>query len=82
MRQGQSPKDAAIDALRRIASQTIDPRLLNDQGRPNFNVNFYVLDRHGNHAGVAFQGGEDRKYAVCDENGPRHEPIEGIYDGV
>jgi N4-(beta-N-acetylglucosaminyl)-L-asparaginase len=79
MRQGRAPKDAAIAALERIASQTVDGRLLTDDGRPDFNVSFYVIDRHGNHAGVAFYGGEDRQYAVCDANGPRHEPIEGIY---
>jgi N4-(beta-N-acetylglucosaminyl)-L-asparaginase len=82
MRQGQTPKDAAVAALQRIASQTVDARLLTEEGRPDFNVNFYVLDRRGNHAGVAFYGGADRRYAVCDENGPRHEPIEAIYGDV
>lgn len=79
MRYGLAPKDAAIEALRRIASYTVDPRLLTEDGRPGFNVSFYVLDRHGNHAGVAFYGGADRNYAVCDDNGPRHEPIDGLY---
>jgi N4-(beta-N-acetylglucosaminyl)-L-asparaginase len=79
MRQGMAPKDAGMAALKRIASYTVDPRLLNDDGLPDFNVNFYVLDRSGRHAGVALYGGPDRKYAVCDENGPRHEPIEGLF---
>ena len=80
MRQGMGPKDAGMSALTRIASYTIDPRLLREDGRPDFNVNFYVLDNRGNHAGVAFYGGEERSYyAVCDENGPRHEPIEGLF---
>lgn len=78
MRQGLAPKDAGMSALQRIASYTVDPRLLTDDDRPDFNVNFYVLDREGNHAGVAFYGGEGRNYAVCDDNGPRHEPIEGL----
>lgn len=79
MRQGMGPKDAGMGALQRIASNTIDPRLLNEQGRPAFNVNFYVLDKSGNHAGVAFYGEDGRNYAICDENGPRHEPIEGLF---
>ncbi len=76
MRQGMTPKDAGMAALTRIASYQVDSRLLNEDGQPDFNVNFYVLDRAGNHAGVALYGG--RNYAVCDENGPRHEPIEGL----
>jgi len=79
LRQGLSPKDAGMGALKRIAGYTVDPRLLDDQGRPDFNVSFYVLDKAGNHAGVAFYGGPDHNYAVCDEHGPRHEAIEGLY---
>jgi hypothetical protein len=36
MRQGMSPKDAGMTALKRIKSQTIEKRLLNDRGEPNF----------------------------------------------
>ncbi len=79
MRQGMGPKDAGMSALKRIASNTIDPRLLNEKGNPSFNVNFYVLDKNGNHAGVAFYSSASRNYAVCDENGPRHEAIEGLF---
>jgi N4-(beta-N-acetylglucosaminyl)-L-asparaginase len=82
LRQGLSAKDAGMGALRRIASNTVDPRLLNEEGRPAFNVNFYVLDKFGQHAGVAFYGGEGRNYAVCDDQGPRHEPIEGLFDSL
>jgi len=78
MRQGRSPLDAGVAALQRIRKQTVDPRLLDERGRPDFNVTFYVLARNGDHAGVAFYGGSERRYAVCDENGARHEPIEGI----
>lgn len=78
MRRGAHPKDAGIAALKRIHEQT-EQRLLKDDGNPSFNVNFYVLDKQGRHAGVAFYGGENRKYAVCDENGAASIPIEGIY---
>ncbi len=81
MRRGADPKDAGLAALRRIWENT-ESRLLNDAGEPAFNVNFYVVAKDGRHAGVAFYGtsgsGSQRYYAVCDENGGRHEPIEGL----
>jgi N4-(beta-N-acetylglucosaminyl)-L-asparaginase len=78
MRQGMHPKDAGMATLQRIASYTIDPRLLNEDGQPRFNVSFYVLNKAGDYAGVAFYGG-DRRFAVCDENGPRHEPFDAYF---
>jgi N4-(beta-N-acetylglucosaminyl)-L-asparaginase len=77
MRQGMHPQDAGMATLQRIQSQTVEARLLRDDGKPAFNVSFYVLARTGEHAGVAFYGG-DRSYAVCDESGPRHQLIEGL----
>ncbi|HEX7034964.1 MAG TPA: N(4)-(beta-N-acetylglucosaminyl)-L-asparaginase [Pseudomonadales bacterium] len=76
MRQGMHPKDAGMAALERIREQTVEPRLLREDGKPDFNVNFYVLAKNGEYAGVALYGG--RKFAVCDENGGRHETIEGL----
>jgi len=70
-----------MTALQRIWENT-EARLLNEDREPTFNVNFYVLNKDGSHAGVAFYGtsanGSQRNYAVCDENGGRHEPIEGL----
>jgi len=81
LRNGADPKDAGMTALRRIWENT-ENRLLNENREPAFNVNFYVLGKNGRHAGVAFyatnQNGNTRNYAVCDENGGRHEPIEGL----
>lgn len=79
MRQGMGPKDAGMAALERIASNTIDPRLLTEKGQPRFNVSFYVLGKSGDYAGVAFHGGSDRAFAVCDQNGPRHEAFDVYY---
>ena len=85
LREGMGAKDAGMFALKRIATNQIDKRLLREDGKPSFNVNFYVLDRYGNHAGVALYAERkvgstvnQRQYAVCDENGPRHEKIEGL----
>ncbi len=80
MRRGRHPKDAGLEACRRIRANTVAPRLLNKRGEPNFNVNFYVLNKKGEHAGVALysQGG---RYAVCDEKGPRSEAVEALLPG-
>lgn len=82
MRRGQHPKDAGMEALRRIKNNTIEPRLLNDRGNPNFNVNFYIVDRMGRHAGVAiYADGDDSRYAVCRENGAEHAMLEPLLEG-
>src|SRR5258705_7048992 len=52
MRRGAHPKDAGMEALRRIKANTIEKRLLNSNGTPNFYVNFYILNAKGEYAGV------------------------------
>jgi len=69
MRRGRAPKDAGLEALRRIKSNTVEKRLLNKDGNPSFGINFYVLNARGEHAGVTMY--EGARYAVCDESGPR-----------
>jgi N4-(beta-N-acetylglucosaminyl)-L-asparaginase len=68
LRRGMHPKDAAIEACQRIKANTVEKRLLDQRGNPNFNVVFYVLDAKSRYAGVALLPGP--KYAVCTENGP------------
>jgi len=38
MRNGTSPKDAGLIALKRVVANTVEKRLLNGRGKPNFNV--------------------------------------------
>jgi N4-(beta-N-acetylglucosaminyl)-L-asparaginase len=82
LRQGRHPKDAGMEALRRIKANTIEKRLLDDRGLPAFSVNFYIVDRKGDYAGVALYSagpnGSPRQYAVCTENGPATLPVEGL----
>src|SRR5215510_5903728 len=40
MRRGAHPKDAGLEALRRIKANTIEKRLLTPDGNPNFGINF------------------------------------------
>ena len=82
MRRGKHPKDAGLEALRRIKSNTIEKRLLKANGDPNFNINFYVLNAKGEYAGVAMYNVNGRgQFAVCDERGPRREKSEPLLQG-
>lgn len=57
MRGGMHPKDAALEVLRRIARWTVEKRLLDEAGRPNFNVNFYAVNKRGDYGGAALWAG-------------------------
>ncbi|HEV7519218.1 MAG TPA: N(4)-(beta-N-acetylglucosaminyl)-L-asparaginase [Thermoanaerobaculia bacterium] len=78
MRRGAHPKDAGMAALKRVAANTVEKRLRNDRGQPNFGLNFYVLNKKGEYAGVSMY---PSKYAVCTENGPQTLPTEALYPG-
>ena len=82
MRRGMSPKDAGMEALKRIKAATIEQRLLNSRGEPNFNVNFYILNARGEHAGVALYSGPTAVYGVCTENGAVNRPIDPLLSGA
>jgi N4-(beta-N-acetylglucosaminyl)-L-asparaginase len=79
MRQGMHPKDAGLEALRRVAANTIEPRLLNSRGRPNFNVIVYALGASGSFAGVSMYS--EARFAVCTENGAETRACEPLFDG-
>jgi len=83
MRRGQHPKDAGMVALRRIRDNTIEKRLLNDRGLPNFNVKFYIINNVGDYAGVALYAGSETSYfSVCTENGGQLMALEPLLDGL
>src|SRR4051812_9489704 len=81
MRRGTNPKDAGMEALKRIKANTVEKRLVKPNGDPNFNVSFYMLTRTGEYAGVTMYAGEDTQYAVCTENGPQLLPMEPLLAG-
>jgi N4-(beta-N-acetylglucosaminyl)-L-asparaginase len=81
LRRGMHPKDAGIDALRRVRANTVEKRLLNARGEPKFYVKFYIVDKQGRYAGVgmyARQNGADQKFALCTEKGPATLQLEGL----
>ncbi len=82
MRRGKHPKDAGMEALRRVKENTVEKRLLNSRGLPNFGLSFYVLNKKGEYAGVALYATERSKFAVCTENGAESLPFEPFLDGT
>ncbi len=78
MRNGLSPRDAGLELCRRVAHHTRRPDLLDDQGRPNFGLKFYLLDKSGRHAGVTLWG--PSQYAVTDAQGTRLEECAYLYE--
>jgi N4-(beta-N-acetylglucosaminyl)-L-asparaginase len=78
MRRGAHPKDAGLTALRRVAKNTIEKRLLNGRNQPNFGLNFYILNAKGEYAGVSMY---ESTYAACTENGAQTLKTEALYEG-
>ena len=83
MRAGQSPRDACLGALDRLVRATRVPYLLDDQGRPNFNVQFYAVNKAGEAAGAAIwkgstytlcRAGEEARKLPCDSLYPIKPP--------
>ncbi len=78
MRMGKSPKDAGMEALGRIEKNTVEKRLLNARGLPSFGINFYVVNKKGEYAGVSMYAST---YSVCTENGPQTLNCEALHPG-
>src|ERR1043165_1937189 len=79
MRRGAHPKDAGMEVLNRIKGNTIEKRLLNSRGLPNFGINFYILNAKGEYAGVTMYEGSS--FAICNENGPQTLKSEPLLQG-
>jgi N4-(beta-N-acetylglucosaminyl)-L-asparaginase len=85
MRNGMTPKDAGMAALKRVAANTVEKRLLNSRGQPNFNVVYYILNAQGAHAGVSLYekaGKEPVHYARCTDDGPATVAAEPLFPGT
>jgi hypothetical protein len=74
-----------MEALRRVAANTIEKRLLNSRGTPKFDINYYVLNTKGEYAGLSLYekvGNSPVRYAVCDESGPRLLNCDFLFPGT
>ena len=81
MRRGMHPKDAGMDAMKRITANTVEKRLQRPDGNPNFNINFYVLSARGEYAGVTLYAENGVSYAVCTEHGAQTLPCDPLLPG-
>lgn len=76
MRQGLTPQQACLKTLERVAAMT-EARLLDARGRPNFDIQFYAINKAGQYGSATmFEGAE---FAVCDERGARVEKCAFLY---
>lgn len=83
MRRGAHPKDACIETLKRVARKTVASRLLTDDGRPNFGLSFYALNKQGEYAGATIWGevnGRTTQFSVNDGGESRAEDCVALYD--
>jgi N4-(beta-N-acetylglucosaminyl)-L-asparaginase len=78
MRRGTAPKDACLEALERIVHFTVEKRLLDDAGQPDFNVNFYAVNKRGDYGAAAIWSGS--RFSVCDSRGNRHEDSAYLFE--
>lgn len=78
MRRNVAPKDACLQALQRIVHFTVEKRLLDETGKPNFNVNFYAVNKRGEYGAAAIWSGG--QFSVCDKSGNRHEDSAYLFE--
>jgi N4-(beta-N-acetylglucosaminyl)-L-asparaginase len=79
MRRGLSPKDAVMDACKRIATTSVrDPKRRRPDGRTTFNVSFYAVSKDGKFfGGCIYPGG---KMSVHDGDTARVVALEPLLE--
>jgi N4-(beta-N-acetylglucosaminyl)-L-asparaginase len=78
MRQGRTPEQALIEVMQRVIAMT-ERRLLDANGRPVFDLNYYAVNKKGEYAGSSAYEGS--KFAVCDARGARLEDCVYLFKG-
>jgi N4-(beta-N-acetylglucosaminyl)-L-asparaginase len=77
MRGGTPPVEAGLEVLRRVAARC-HPDRRDASGRPNFNLQLFLLAKDGEHAGVAMWG--PKGIAVGDADGVRLEACAAMFE--
>ncbi len=67
MRRGASPTDACLAACRRIVENNVEKRLQRPDGRPDFNVAFYAVNKDGEYGSASIYG--PGRFAVAGAGG-------------
>jgi N4-(beta-N-acetylglucosaminyl)-L-asparaginase len=72
MRNGASPEEACLRALKRIIETSrLQPRLMNEEGKPQFDLSFYAVNKKGEYGSARIWSGG--QYAVHDGTTGRRE---------
>jgi N4-(beta-N-acetylglucosaminyl)-L-asparaginase len=75
MRQGKSPEEACLMACKRIVEQTKMKRLQKEDGRPNFSVTYYAINKKGEHGSASiWEGG-----SYCLHDGKENKKFSSSY---
>lgn len=69
MESGKTPTEACLAVAKRIADHTREKRLLDEKGRPNFNVTLYALRKDGAYGSASIWKGS--KFVAGDGAGTR-----------
>jgi N4-(beta-N-acetylglucosaminyl)-L-asparaginase len=77
MRRGLSPTDACLETLRRVVATT-EARLLDEEGRPTFGLNFYAVNKAGEFGGAGMFSGA--RYAAWDGAEAQHHDSAYLYE--
>jgi N4-(beta-N-acetylglucosaminyl)-L-asparaginase len=76
MRQGMAPQQALMKVMERVIAMT-EKRLLADNGKPVFQLQYYAVNKKGEYAGACCYEGS--KFAVADSSGVRLEECAYMY---
>lgn len=76
MRHGATPDDACRQVLRRVAGRT-EPRLLEKEGYPAYQLKLYAIRKDGRIGGACMRG--DREMAVNDGGESRLVTLKGLF---
>lgn len=76
MRRGLAPTDAALETLRRVVATT-EPRLLTDDGRPRFQLNFYAVNKDGDLGAASLY---PSRYAAFDGQAAAHRDTAHLFE--
>lgn len=80
MRAGRHPKDACLEVLQRVCDHTREKRLLDDNGRPNFQLHFYAINKDGQYGSAAIWSSPSQGFAIFENGQNRHEPATYLFE--
>lgn len=80
MAAGMSPTEACLMVTKRIVEHTREKRLLNENGRPNFNASVYAVRKDGAYGGACIYPGGT--FAVTTNAGTKVHPCVPLFKGA